>query len=158
MWDVFLYELRLIHHFNIHMCTNGLFMSLCNLKVPKSKYVTLVARINWSHGIPSLFEELSPNTIKHVFKYGTDLGHLRPSSRRHSELILCDVIIWSHIKSHVNVWPLADPMTSGRWVWWRLLCHAKVCITVKSMLYSPQWYCLCYYPSSELLFLYHPLF
>ncbi len=40
--------------------------------------------------------------------------------------------------------------------WYKILCHAKVCITVKSMLYPTQWYCLWYYPSSELLFSYHP--
>ncbi len=33
-----------------------------------------------------------------------------------------------------------------------LLCHTKVCITVKSMWYPTQWYCLWYYLSSELLF------
>ncbi len=44
-------------------------------------------------------------------------------------------------------WPKLGPSYS----WCHDLCHAKVCITVKSMWYPTQWYCLWYYPSSEPL-------
>ncbi len=45
-------DLKLVHHFIIHMSRYDLFMSVCYPSEPKAKYVTLVGRLDLSYGIP----------------------------------------------------------------------------------------------------------
>ncbi len=49
-------KLKLIHRFIKHKSTHGLVMFVCNLSVHKSKHVTLLRMLDWSHGMPNLLD------------------------------------------------------------------------------------------------------